>query len=102
MAFIKEMKKLQITGHRGSFRMAAWTLGHSKCYLGAFYRKVSSRKGSLTAIKATARKVAFIFWNMMCRKTGYEVHSPVEYEARYQRAQVRKLEKQPQVGYGMT
>ena len=66
-----------------AFRMAAWSLGHSKCYLGAFYRKVSARKGGLTAIKATARKVAVIFWNMMCRKTEYEVHSPADYEARY-------------------
>lgn len=79
-----------------AFRMAAWALNTSKCYLGvgAFYRKLAARKGSLTAVKATARKVAVIFWNMMCKKTEYQPHSQSEYEEKYQRLQLKKLEKQ--------
>jgi transposase len=77
-----------------AFRMAAWALTHSKCYLGAFYRKLAARKGSLTAIKATARKVAVIFWNMMCRKTEYQPYDQNLYEEKYQYMQRKKLEKQ--------
>jgi transposase len=62
--------------------------------LGAFYRKLAARKGSLTAVKATARKVAVIFWNMMSKKTEYQPHSQSEYEENYQRLQLKKLEKQ--------
>lgn len=77
-----------------AFRMSAWSLARSKCYLGEFYRKLSFRKGSFIAIKSTARKLAVIFWNMMCKKTKYVHHSQTEYNEKYQRMQLRKLEKQ--------
>jgi transposase len=76
-----------------AFRMAAWALNNSKCYLGSFYRKLSSRKGSFVAIKATARKVAVIFWNMMIKKTEFETHSQEEYETKYKDRQLKNLEK---------
>jgi transposase len=76
-----------------AFRMAAWALNNSKCYLGSFYRKLSSRKGSFVAIKATARKVAVIFWNMMTKKTEFETHSQEEYETKYKDRQLKNLEK---------
>jgi transposase len=76
-----------------AFRMAAWALNNSKCYLGSFYRKLSSRKGSFVAIKATARKVAVIFWNMMTKKTEFETHSQQEYETKYKDRQLKNLEK---------
>jgi transposase len=76
-----------------AFRMAAWALNSSKCYLGAFYRKLSARKGSFVAIKATARKVAVIFWNMMTKKTEFQTHSQEEYEAKYKDKQLKNLEK---------
>jgi transposase len=76
-----------------AFRMAAWALNSSKCYLGSFYRKLSSRKGSFVAIKATARKVAVIFWNMMTKKTEFETHSQEEYETKYKDRQLKNLER---------
>jgi transposase len=76
-----------------AFRMAAWALNNSKCYLGSFYRKLSSRKGSFVAIKATARKVAVIFWNMMTKKTEFETHSQEEYETKYKDRQLKNIEK---------
>ncbi len=39
-----------------AFRMASWALSNSKCYLGSFYRNLSSKKGSFVAVKATAKK----------------------------------------------
>lgn len=76
-----------------AFRMAGWALNNSKCYLGSFYRKLSFRKGSFVAIKATARKVAVIFWNMMTKKTEFEVHLQEEYEIQYKDRQLKNLEK---------
>jgi transposase len=76
-----------------AFRMGAWALNNSKCHLGSFYRKLSARKGSFVAIKATARKIAVIFWNMMTKKTKFETHSQEEYESKYHARQVKNLEK---------
>lgn len=76
-----------------AFRMAAWALNSSKCYLGSFYRKLSARKGSFVAIKATARKVAVIFWNMMTKKTEFETRTQEEYETKYKDRQLKNLEK---------
>jgi len=76
-----------------AFLMAAWSLTRSKSYLGEFYRKLASRKGNVKAIKATARKVAVIFWNMMCKKTSFIALSQVDYKEKYERLQIRKLEK---------
>ena len=76
-----------------AFRMAAWALNSSKCSLGSFYRKLSARKGSFVAIKATARKVAVIFWNMMTKKTEFEIRSQEEYETKYKDRQLKNLEK---------
>jgi hypothetical protein len=76
-----------------AFRIAAWALNNSKCYLGSFYRKLSARKGSFVAIKATARKVAVIFGNMMTKKTEFEPHSQEEYETKYKDRQLKNLEK---------
>lgn len=76
-----------------AFRMAAWALNSSKCSLGSFYRILSARKGSFVAIKATARKVAVIFWNMMTKKTEFETRSQEEYETKYKDRQLKTLEK---------
>jgi transposase len=44
-------------------RLAAVTIGRSDTALGAFYRRLSSRVGKQTAITATARKIAVLFYN---------------------------------------
>jgi transposase len=77
-----------------AFRMAAWALTNSKSYLGEFYRKLAFRRGTLTANKATARKIAVVFWNMMCRKTDFIPQSQHDYEEKYKQKQLLKLEKQ--------
>ena len=76
-----------------AFRMTAWALNKSKCYLGSFYRKLAVRKGSSVAVKATARKIAVIFWNMMTKKVEFETRTQAEYEIKYQDRQLKNLEK---------
>jgi len=77
-----------------AFRLAAWSLHSSKCYLGEFYRKLVFRKGSNIAIKATARKLAVIFWNMVTKKTSFVPHSKKEYEDKFRERRIRKLHKE--------
>jgi cytidylate kinase len=74
---------------------------HSKSHLGAFYRKLAYRKGSFAALKATARKLAVIFWNMMTTGQAYRKETALSYEQKQQAAQLRKLEKQA-AKFGLT
>lgn len=50
------------------FRLAAQAIAQSKhLAITSFYHRIKSRKGSLGAIKATARKIAVIFYNVMTK-----------------------------------
>ena len=93
--------KQSVAGRAGrAFRAAAWSLHHSKSHLGAFYRRMAFRKGSFTAIKATAHKIAVIFWNMMTTQMPYRNQTALIYEEKQQKVQIRKLEKQAsKLGY---
>jgi hypothetical protein len=65
-----------------AFRLAAQTLERTSCALGAFFRRTRSRHGRAVAIKATAHKLAVIFYSML--KTGMPYADPgVDY---YERA----------------
>lgn len=54
-----------------AFRMAAQTMWQNKGNLGHLYRRLSASKGSKKAIKAVARRLAVIFYNMVKKKTHY-------------------------------
>lgn len=87
--------KQTVSGRAGkAFRSAACSLHHSKCALGSFYRRIAFRKGSFVAIKATARKLSVIFWNMMTSGDSYRKETGISYEQKLQAAQIRKLQKQ--------
>jgi transposase len=55
-----------------AFRMAAQSLWHNKGPLGQMYRRLAAKKGSKKAIKAVARKLAVIFYNMVKNKTEFD------------------------------
>jgi len=48
-----------------AFRLAAQSLWNHKGSLGVLYRRLSAQRGSSVAIKAVARKLAIIFYNMV-------------------------------------
>ena len=51
-----------------SFQLAVQVISQSKhLALTSFYHRIKARKGSLGAIKATARKIAVIFNNVMTK-----------------------------------
>jgi transposase len=55
-----------------AFRMAAQSLWKHKGTLGRLYRRLAAQKGSSKAIKALARKLAVIFYNMIKNKKEFD------------------------------
>lgn len=89
-------KKRKRGNHRVGqiFRQAAQSLARSKyCALGSFYRRIRSRRGPRIAIKATARKLAVLFYRMMKYGIDYVEIGVEEYEKRNQEQQIKFLKK---------
>lgn len=80
----KALPRIQPNRASQAFRLAAQTLAKTQCSLGAFFRRIRSRLGWAGAIKATARKLAVIFYAMMKKKTAYREAGVDYYEKRYQ------------------
>jgi transposase len=76
-----------------AFRLAAQTLERSQTALGAFFRRVQSRLGRQGAIKATAHKLAIIFYSMLKYKTAYRDPGINYYEERYRQRLLKSLKK---------
>jgi transposase len=66
-----------------ALRMAALTLKNSRTALGAFYRRVSRRKGASVAVFATARKLAQLIYRLVCYGQAYVDEGQEAYEARF-------------------
>jgi len=66
-----------------ALRMAALTLRNSKTALGAFYRRISRRKGASVAVFATARKLAQIIYRLVCYGQAYIDIGAKAYEAQF-------------------
>lgn len=76
-----------------AFRLAAQTLERANCGLGAFFRRIKARHGRPTAIKATAHKLALIFYSMLRNGTEYRRADANQYEERYREMLVQSLAK---------
>ena len=60
--------------HKIAFRNAANAIGNLKdsTPLRGFFHRINFRKGRVSAITATARKLAVIIWNMLAKGVQYE------------------------------
>jgi len=76
-----------------AFRLAAQTLERTQTALGAFFRRIQSRLGRGGAIKATAHKLALIFYSMLKNKTEYRDPGVDYYEQRYRERLLNSLQK---------
>ena len=77
------------------FRLAAQAIAQSKhLVLTSFYHRIKARKGSLTAIKATARKIAVIFYNVMTKGMEFVEQGIKQYEQYIKKEQMKYLQKQ--------
>ena len=52
-------------------RNSANAIGNFKVPLKDFFHRINFRKGRVSAISATARKLAVIIWNMVIKKVAY-------------------------------
>lgn len=60
-----------------------------------FFQRINFRKGRVSAISATARKLAVIIWNMVAKGTPY--HNPKEYlflDQKRKLGLVKRIQKQ--------
>ncbi len=77
------------------FRLAAQSVGKSKnAALGAFYRRIKGPRAPMVAIKATARKIAVIFYNIMTRGISYVEEGVRKYRERYEAQRLKYLTKE--------
>lgn len=84
-----------------AFRLAAQTLERAHCAIGAFFRRIRSRHGREVAIKATAHKLATIFYAMLKNRTEYQDQGVEHYELRHREHRLKSLTKQA-VALGFT
>ena len=77
-----------------AFRMAAQTMWQHKGPLGSLYRRLSHTKGSKKAIKAVARRLAIIFYNMVKKQTKYNPKIVVLDEEKIRAKKIARLQKE--------
>ena len=71
--------------------MAARALCNSKSVLGNFLRRLRSRLGIGTAIRATASKLAKLFYRLITKGEAYRRESTALEEAKQRERQIRAL-----------
>ena len=77
-----------------AFRLAAQTMWQNKGPLGSLYRRLSHAKGTKTAIKAVARRLAVIFYNMVKRQTKYDPKIVILDEEKLRAKRIARLQKE--------
>ena len=83
------------------FRQLAINVGNGKhTALSSFYKRIRSKSGKMVAIKATARKIAVFFYNLMTKGIAFVAEGIKRYEERYRQQQEKfLLKKASEMGY---
>lgn len=76
-----------------AIRDAANSAGNSITRLGDFFRRISFRKGRMSAITATSRKLAVIIYNMLVKKQSFRYEFTGDEAERAKQYQVKKALK---------
>ncbi len=77
----------------GALRIAALAVRNSKTALGAYYRRISRRKGASVAVFATARKIAQIIYRLVCYGQAYIDIGAKAYEAQFNNRRLKYYTK---------
>lgn len=73
------------------FREAAQSIANSKhSALAGFYRRIKAKKGGLVANKATARKIAVIYYNIMTKGFDYVEQGLIKYQNNFKEQQIKE------------
>jgi transposase len=76
------------------FCLAAQSMASAKkSWLGSFYRRIRATRGGPVAVKATARKLAQLFYLTLTKGWHYVEQGIAEYEKRYREGQIRRLNR---------
>ena len=83
------------------FRQIAVNVGNGKhTALSSFYKRIRARAGKMVAIKATARKIAVYFFNLLTKGIEFVEEGIKKYEQRYFEQQEKFLRlKASEMGY---
>jgi len=83
------------------FRQLAVNVGNGKhSALSSFYKRIRARAGKMIAIKATARKIAVYFYNLLTKGIAFVEEGIKKYEKRYMEQQEKFLQnKASELGY---
>jgi len=76
---------------RQALKMAAMSLHHADCALGAFYRRMCARMDKPSANTATAHKLARLVYFMLTRGQAYVDEGQMRYEQRQQQRSLAAL-----------
>jgi transposase len=86
-----------------ALRMAAVAAGRSKSALGAYYRRLATRLGKASAVRATAHKLARLIYTLMTRGEAYVEQGQQRYEEQYQQRVKKSLEQRArELGFTLT
>lgn len=88
-----KFKAVTSTRVSNALRMAATTLRNSKTALGAYYRRISWRKGASVAVFATARKLAQLVYRLIHYGQAYIDEGAKAYEARCTQRRLKSYAK---------
>jgi transposase len=85
------------------FRQIAVNVGNGKhTALSSFYKRIRARAGKMIAVKATARKIAVYFYNLLTKGVQFVEEGIRRYEQRYTEQQEKYLQrKASEIGYVM-
>lgn len=90
----KRSKKKSVTRAGQIFKIAAQSLMNSKNpSLGAFGRRLKARKGAAIAIKATARKLAILYYHIFAKGLAFVEEGIRQYEEKIRQQQMKFLHK---------
>lgn len=76
-----------------ALKLAAQGLHHSRCGMGAYYRRLAARLGTGKAITATAHKLARTVYAMLTHGAAYVERSETEYEEQYRERTLKNLQR---------
>jgi transposase len=76
-----------------ALRIAALAVRNSKTALGAYYRRISRRKGASVAVFATARRLAQIIYRLVCHGQAYIDIGAKAYEAQFNNRRLKYYTK---------
>ena len=88
----KRVKKKNKAGQ--AFLMAAFALQRSNHWLGSYYRRMKSKQGPAVANKATARKLALIFYDMVKYQKEFNPINTESYEKLFAEQKIKYLKNQ--------